>query len=212
MDHARDVLSYWFGPAGATPERLTERMAMWFPANPDSEAVQQQDHELTARFEPLLQRAREGRLDSWADSPRQRLALILLLDQFPRNVYRGTPQAFTSDERAAALTLAGMQSAADAALQPLERVFFYMPLQHAESLPVQEESLTAYRRLFNETSGAMQRIAANTLKYAELHHDLIRRFGRFPHRNAILGRPSTAAELELLEEENLDFGQRPRRG
>ncbi len=210
MDHARDVLDYWFGKRESDAESLTKRMAFWFPTDGNSEIVALFDREIAARFEPLMQRAQDGQLDAWADSPRRRLALILLFDQFPRNVHRGSARAFATDERALALTLAGMQGAADAALQPLERVFFYMPLQHSESLDVQEESLAAYRRLFDETSGALQRVAANTLKYAQLHHELIRRFGRFPHRNALLGRQSTAGEQALLDEEGMDFGQRPR--
>ena len=144
---------------------------------------------------------------SWADSPRRRLSLILLLDQFPRHVHRGTARAFAADREALALTLSGMQSAADAALTPVERIFFYMPLQHAELGDAQEESVAAYRRLLNEAPQELKSMFASALESAQLHHSIVARFGRFPHRNQVLRRADTAEEEAFLREGGHAFGQ-----
>jgi len=207
MDDARAVLDFWFGRPNRSPSQLAARMSFWFATDAPADLIALRDQDLERRFATLLAHAQAGQLDAWADSPRRRLALILLFDQFPRNVYRGTPRAFATDERALSLALDGMQRAADAALGPLERVFFYMPLQHAEYLAAQEESLTAYRRLAAEAPSELQRVITACLKFAERHHELVCRFGRFPHRNAILGRDSTPEEEAFLNEAHEDFGQ-----
>ena len=146
---------------------------------------------------------------SWRRGPTVRgaVSLILLLDQFPRHVYRGTERAFATDREALALTVSGMQSAADAALTPVERIFFYMPLQHAEVSDAQEESVAAYRRLLNEAPEELKPMFASSLASAELHRSILARFGRFPHRNRVLGRASTAEEAEYLEPGGQTFGQ-----
>ena len=125
----------------------------------------------------------QGELASWADSPRRCLSLLILLDQFPRNIYRGTARAFAGDDQAVAITLSGMESAADGALDIVERIFFYMPLQHCEVREVQEESVAAYRRLLTEAPQEMRGAFDDALKAAEEHRSIIERFGRFPHRN-----------------------------
>lgn len=204
-DRASELRRVWFGALPLTAERLAERMAFWFPTSEDER--RRSDDALRARFEPLVAEAAEGRLATWAASPRRCLALILLLDQLPRNLYRGTPRAFATDGQALALALSGIQSGADAALDPAERLFFYMPLQHAESREAQEESIAAYRRLLAEAPEALRATFATTLEFAEAHREIIRRFGRFPHRNRILGRPSTPEEEAYLERAAESFGQ-----
>jgi uncharacterized protein (DUF924 family) len=135
-------------------------------------------------------------MDSWASSPRRRLALILLFDQVPRNIYRGTPRAWAYDSRALALSFEGIQLAADQALEPMERVFFYLPLEHAESLEAQDASVKAFTRLAAEAPAELRGSLDYNRQYAEGHREVIRKFGRFPYRNAALGRESTAAEKE----------------
>lgn len=216
-DRASELREAWFGALPLTAPRLEERMRFWFgderprdeqPRDERPRAERRQrDEALRARFEPLVVDAAQGRLASWAGGPRRRLSLILLLDQLPRNLYRGTPRAFATDGEALALSLSGIQSGADAALDVAERLFFYMPLQHAESVEAQEESVAAYRRLHSEAPDALQPAFARTLEYAEAHREVIRRFGRFPHRNRILGRTSTEEELAYLAEVGSDFGQ-----
>jgi uncharacterized protein (DUF924 family) len=199
MDAAHSVLEYWFGDSGRSASALDERMRFWFGTAHDAE--------MRERFGDLARRAADGELAAWADSPRRRLALILLLDQMPRNLHRGTALAFAQDEKALALALSGMQVGADAALTPVERLFFYMPLQHAESRDVQDESVAAFRRLAGEAPEEMRGAFDASLRYAELHRTLIERFGRFPHRNRVLGRESTREEIEYLQSGSETFGQ-----
>ena len=203
MDEARSVREFWFGKLPLSPQALGERMGFWFG---EDELTARRDEQIRSRFGELFERAAAGELESWADGPRRRLSLIILLDQFPRNLFRGGARAFAFDEKALALTLSGMQSGADAALDAVERIFFYTPLQHAESLEVQEESVAAYRRLLAEAPEELRGSFAGVLDYAENHRSIIERFGRFPHRNDVLGRASTPAEEAWLHESQR-FGQ-----
>ena len=155
----------------------------------------------------MIERAARGELASWADSPRRRLSLLILLDQFPRNIYRGTARAFAYDSQALGLALSGMQSAADGALDVVERIFFYMPLQHAEAREVQDESVAAYRRLLTEAPPELRGAFESALQSAQLHRSLIEQFGRFPHRNRALGRSATPAEETWLREHPRSLGQ-----
>lgn len=206
MDEARSIRDFWFGTVPLTADGLTRRMPFWFGEG-GSPLRERRDEHIRVRFGALLDRAARGELASWADGPRRRLSLIILLDQFPRSIFRGTSRAFAHDSEALALTLSGMQSAADAALTVVERIFFYLPLQHAERPEVQEESVAAYRRLLSEAPGPLHGHFASALRSAENHHEIIERFGRFPYRNRALGRESTPAELEWLRAGGSSFGQ-----
>lgn len=202
MDEARAVREFWFGTGPLTPAALDRRMDFWFGAE-----GARHDEQIRTRFGGLLERAAAGTLSGWADGPRRRLSLILVLDQFPRHMFRGTARAYEYDAQALALTLSGMQSGADAALDFAERLFFYMPLQHAESRDAQDESVAAFRRLLGELPPGLHASFADTLLSAEKHRAIIERFGRFPHRNALLGRASTAEEAQWLAEGGASFGQ-----
>ncbi|WP_299443711.1 DUF924 family protein [uncultured Rhodospira sp.] len=184
---ADDLLAFWFGTPD-DPEYGGFR-DVWFEK---SEAF---DAEVGARFAEAHARAARGELDGWAVTPKGALALILLLDQVPRNIHRGTPRAFATDGKALDAAKQALRDGHDTALTPVERLFLYMPFQHAEDLVEQERSLTLYDRLGIE--GAQ--------KSAHRHHEIIALFGRFPHRNAILGRDSTPEELAFLEEPNSSF-------
>lgn len=205
MDEALEVRQFWLGKVPLKPEGVTARLALWF--GDAAEEQRRADELIRARFGALIDRAAAGELSAWADSPRRRLSLILLLDQFPRHVYRGTERAFATDRDALALTLSGMQSAADAALTPVERIFFYMPLQHAELRDAQEESVAAYRRLLEEAPQELAGIFKDALESAELHRSIVARFGRFPHRNRLLERRGTAEEEAYLQQGGRTFGQ-----
>lgn len=207
MAEARKIREFWFGiklPLSA--EQLTQRMQIWFGEQP-AYLRQRNDDTCRALFEPLVQQALSGELTIWADSPRRRLSLILLLDQFTRNIYRGTSRAFAGDEQALALSLSGLQSSADAALDVAERLFFYMPLQHAETREAQDESVIAFRRLWMDAPEPQKPIFKSALSYAERHRDVIGRFGRFPHRNRTLGRLSTPEEQNYLRSGRQDFSK-----
>lgn len=203
----QEVLDYWFGTSSLSATLLAQRMALWFGDSDSPELSWQIDETLRLRFGAAIRAALEGKLDDWASSPRRRLALILLLDQFPRNVHRGTAAAYSGDAQALPLALTGMQLGADIALNTAERLFFYMPLQHAESLEVQEESLTVFERLMHEAPEDQRALFANALQFAREHHAIVARFGRFPHRNAVLGRTSTPGERSWLAEHGDSFGQ-----
>ncbi len=206
MDEARSVRDFWFGTLPLSAAQLQQRMRFWF-GNEPTPLRRERDEAIRSRFAQLLERAGSGELDSWADGPRRRLSLIILLDQFPRNIYRGSARAFAYDARALGLALSGMQSAADAALDVVERVFFYMPLQHAESGEVQDESVAAYRRVLAEASADVHAFFASSLRSAEHHRSIIEQFGRFPHRNRVLDRPSTPQEEQWLARSGDSFGQ-----
>jgi uncharacterized protein (DUF924 family) len=206
MDHATPVLDFWFGREDFTPAILRERMGTWFGTG-DAASAQLRDQDIAQRFGALVGRALAGELQGWADSPRQRLALILLLDQFPRHLHRGSAQAFAGDARALELTLDGMQKGADAALDPVMRIFFCMPLQHSELPDAQEDSVLAFRRLAEDAPAELRPVFDGVTEFARRHRDIIARFGRFPHRNAVLDRASTPEELEWLSGGGERFGQ-----
>ena len=206
MDEARGVRDFWFGKLPLSAEGFSRRMLFWF-GDESSPLRRRRDEQIRVRFGALVERAARGELAGWADGPRRRLSLILLLDQFPRNMFRGSARAFATDAQALALTLSGMQSAADAALEVVERIFFYMPLQHAESREVQEESVAAYRRVLSEAPAELREHFVSSLRSAENHRAIIERFGRFPYRNQVLGRSSTPQERDWLREGGSSFGQ-----
>lgn len=177
-----DVLSFWFGP---DPE---ERRAVWFQK--DSKF----DDAITARFASLYENALGGALDTMANTPRGCLALVILLDQFPRNMFRNDARAFATDEKALQLARLAIKNGFDRELTDLQRQFLYMPYQHSEVLEDQRRSVVLFETL-----------DANTHEYAVRHLEIVERFGRFPHRNAALGRDSTEAEAAFLSEPNSSF-------
>jgi uncharacterized protein (DUF924 family) len=173
---AAEVLRFWF----------EEHPKDWFVKNPAFDA------EIRARFLALHEAAAAGQLAHWADDPRTCLALVIVLDQFPRNIFRGTPLAFATDAQALAVARGVVSRGFDAAYLPAQRWFAYLPFEHAEDLAAQRESLVLYERLRGDPP------SASPIAYAQRHYAVIERFGRFPHRNAILGRDSTPAEREFL--------------
>jgi uncharacterized protein (DUF924 family) len=205
MRSANDVLDFWFGKGPMDPARLTERNTFWFGGD-GPEAGAARDATIKALLEPMLERAAHGEFAAWAGSPKRRLALILLYDQVPRNAYRGTAAQFAFDREALALSIEGLQLAADAALEPWERLFFYLPLEHAESMDAQDMALAAITRLAAEAPPEYRQWCEGLVFYANKHRDLIRLFGRFPHRNPVLERPDTPEEAAWLKEHPNYFG------
>jgi uncharacterized protein (DUF924 family) len=199
------ILYFWFGPKPYSRATVAQHGRFWFDSPAAPELMPQTDELIRERFAPTLQAAQLGALRSWESSPRRRLALILVLDQFSRHCYRGSAAAYAQDQAALSLSVSGMQFGADAALDPLERVFFYMPLQHAESLEVQDESVAAFRRLLGEAPAELRGVFESSLSAAVEHRYLIERFGRFPDRNAALGRESEDREQDWLASEGQRF-------
>ena len=195
------ILAFWFKEQQQSAPQVDRRMETWFGGD---EAF---DLEVEREFADEVESASNGKLDHWADEPRGRLALILLLDQFRRNIFRNTAKAFEKDKKALKLCVEGAMQKQDQALTPIERVFLYMPLQHAESAKVQAKSVELYTRLAEAVSPTYRETFQTVAYYAELHRDIIEQFGRFPYRNKLLGRTNTPAEDEYLSGDAPDFGQ-----
>lgn len=197
---AQQVLDFWFGPLPLTSERLAARMQLWFGGDAHGEIRTLRDEDAARRFLPLIEAALDGQLSAWQSSPRRQLALVLLLNSLPQQALRNTAAAYAGHAQALQITLAGLQQGADATLRPLERLFYYLPLQHAESAELQEESVAAFRRLPDEADDIERPAVEVALAVAQRQQAIIRQFGRFPERNAALGRSSTAEELAFLRE------------
>lgn len=181
-----DILTFWFDEAGPSK---------WF------EKDETFDAEIRERFGAVTHQARDGKLETWCETARGCLALIILIDQFSRNIHRGSPLTWSADAHGLALTRLALDKGFDAALGHAERKFLYMPLMHSEVLADQERSVELFQRLADE--GAEN--GAVTVDYAIRHRDIVARFGRFPHRNGILGRESTPEEIELLKDPDASF-------
>ncbi len=194
IDRIEAILHYWFGNAERMALPSEHRTWIWFSGD---QAI---DGEIKQQFQQDYKSAVQGSHDLWRKTPRGSLALIILLDQFSRHIHRHLPQAFEQDKQALEICLQGVEHSYDHQLSLIERVFFYFPLMHSESPEMQALSVRAYQMLaaiaFPETRALFERF----LDYAVRHRDLIVQYGRFPHRNEILGRPSTAAELAFLKE------------
>ena len=186
----QSVLDWWFGSASSSAEVAAARGTLWFGKR-DS-----QDREAHERF---------AGLEDWNQQPEGWLARVLLLDQLPRMIFRDTPRAFAGDAGAQALVRAGMAEGWDARLTPIQRVFIYLVLEHAEDLAVQDQAVACFRALRNAAPESERQLFDDYLDYAERHRRVIARFARFPHRNAILGRASSAAELSFLQEPGSRF-------
>jgi uncharacterized protein (DUF924 family) len=169
-----EVLDFWFAP---------DVKAHWFDSSPDLDA------KIRARFSQPCDDARNGALDGWAETPDGALALLILLDQFPRNLHRGSGQAFASDAKAREISARAREHGFDLKVEQDRRTFFYLPLMHSETVDDQRECMRLYEQHGDERS----------LDFARQHHDIIARFGRFPHRNHALGRKSTEDERIFLE-------------
>ena len=189
MSSAAEVLAFWFGEPPAAQPR-----GEWFRKDPAFDAL------ISTHFGAAIEAALIGGFQDWDASPSGALARIVLLDQFTRNSFRDTPRAFAGDALALAAAQALVASGADQQLQPLQRWFAYLPFEHAESHEMQRESL----RLFGALAAAEPNMADAQL-YAQKHADIIERFGRYPHRNAVLGRVSTSEEEAFLRQPGSSF-------
>jgi uncharacterized protein (DUF924 family) len=196
----QEVLDFWFGDGLLRDWPTTDRNALWFGGGTAQDAL------ITQRFGPLVESALGGGLCDWESGLESRLALIVVLDQFARNVFRGQARAFAGDGRAQTLVLQTLALAQDAELPSVGRVFLYMPLMQAESLALQEECVARFTRLLASTTPELHDTLASNLRFACQHLDIIKKFDRFPHRNAAVGRVSTPEEEAFLTD-GPRFGQ-----
>lgn len=185
------VLAFWFG----TPDdaEFTKPRRAWFTKDPAFDA------EIRRRFGRLYEDALAGRCDHWRDDPQACLALILLFDQFSRNMFRDTPRAFAADPRALELARHAVAMGFDRRVPVVHRAFFYLPFEHSEDIADQHRAVALFEAVDPHPG------KAEGIDYAVRHRDIIARFGRFPHRNAILGRESTAEEIAFLNQPNSSF-------
>lgn len=197
---AQAVLDYWLGDALTLGWPSTERQSLWFRGGP---AV---DAEIQSRFGALVDEALDGGLLTWERTPLARLALVILLDQFTRNIYRGRARAFAGDPRAQRLVREALAAHEDEVLPLAGLIFLYLPLEHAEDPALQEESVRRFAALKARATPACAESFARNLDFAYQHRDIVARFGRFPHRNAALGRESTPDETAFLHD-GPRFGQ-----
>ena len=185
------VLEFWFG-SRASPEYGKAHDA-WF------KKADEFDAEIRSRFLDTYKRAAAGQLESWKAAPDSLLALIVVLDQFPRNLFRGNGRMFATDREALAAAQLGVARGDDRTFLPVERWFAYLPFEHAEDLAMQRRSLELFDGLRDDPG------SAGTIDYSRRHYEIIARFGRFPHRNALLDRPSTPEEIEFLAQPGSSF-------
>lgn len=186
----QQVLDFWF--AELEPKE-------WFKGGASV------DDRIRERFESLIEPVYSGEKKDWFESPQGRLAAILVLDQFPRNLYRSEARSFAYDDRALALSLEGVSLGLDRQLEPLQRVFFYLPLEHSEVMEDQDLSVARFAHLVTRVEADQAETFRGYLDYAWKHYVIIKRFGRYPHRNEILGRESSEAEKKFLMEPGSSF-------
>lgn len=202
MEHRiAEILKFWFADSISKPSVASERIDYWFGASDELDQVIKED------FVEDVAYASDGKLASWTATVHGQLALVLLLDQFRRSLYRGTPAAFSKDPAALRVCLEGIRHRHDKQLSTLEQVFYYMPMQHAELRAVQEQSVKSFQGLVDEVEPQWRQYYEGFLDYAEMHRDIVATFGRFPHRNRILGRANTPDEEAFLAGDAQTFSQ-----
>jgi uncharacterized protein (DUF924 family) len=195
----KSILDYWFGANADDGAVAKEKSALWWKSDP---AV---DEELRSNFADAVESAGRNELEDWTSTPQGLLALILLCDQLPRNIHRNTPRAFAFDPIARTHCRDGIARGFDIRLRPIERVFHYLPLEHSESVADQDDSVRLFSDLANNAGAQTRELFGGYLRFAERHREIIERFGRFPHRNRILGRDSTAEEIAFLQTPGSSF-------
>ena len=196
-----DILAFWFEGVADDPQAIAERSKLWFQSDPAFDRLCRE------RFGELHERTARGELDAWQETPRGALALVVVLDQFSRNIHRGTGAAFACDAKALACCLHARERGFDDLLRPVERMFLYMPFQHTENRERQDESVRVWEALAASVEGELAEYFAGSIGHAREHRDIVHRFGRFPHRNAALGRDSTPEEQQYLDEGAPRYGQ-----
>ena len=191
----KKILDFWFGDIKKSGIPGKEKQNIWWIKD------KKLDELIKKQFENHLVEANSKEIDEISDNPNEILAYVILLDQFSRNIYRDTPAAFAQDEKALSIVIKGLVAGVDKKMQAYERAFFYMPLMHSEDIDIQKKSVECFSAFESEykDSNNFAKLVTQNKKYAVLHHDIIERFGRYPHRNGILGRESTTEEIEFLK-------------
>ena len=198
------IIGFWFGSSDSPVEINAQKKTLWWFKSKEIDA------DIKQRFASLSKAVHVSLPDEWKDEPRSLLAAIICLDQFPRNMYRGLPEAFSYDPRARELALQLVDSGKDRELLNMHRVFCYLPFEHSEDIDDQQRAIALYKNLLSEvvSSGANKEVCdifEHSYQFAVRHLEIIERFGRFPHRNSIMGRPSSEEELDFLSQPGSSF-------
>lgn len=193
-DYLQAILEFWFGDPRTEETTYQARRKFWFGKQPEFDAA------IAEKFREVYEQATSGKLDAWQQEPLGCLGLIIVLDQFSRNMFRDTPQAFATDAKALSVAQQSVNREFDRALDPLQRIFVYLPFEHSENREHQAQSVALFRQLHADAPELF-----DVLDYALRHQVVIERFGRFPHRNRILGRESTPEEIEFLKQPGSSF-------
>jgi uncharacterized protein (DUF924 family) len=198
QDHCL-ILDFWFGNSADDVQIFEQKSSLWWRKD------EELDREIESAFSAALKRLIAGQLTFWKQDAESLLAMIILADQFSRNIYRNKAKAFAQDDLALALSLEGLESRIDLKLGIAQRIFFYMPLEHSESMSMQDRSVEMFEQLCESAPENVRQEIIENLDYAIKHREVIEKFGRFPHRNAILGRESRPEEIEYLKQPGSGF-------
>lgn len=201
MAHPDELLEFWFADALDSPQAAEARGSFWFGSDPATDSL------IWELYADAVTDAAAGHYDDWLQTARGRLALIILLDQFPRNIFRGTAEVYRYDPVVITLAQAGVALGQLAGMSVPEQAFFLMPYQHSEELEVQRAGVALMQAMVAEAPAEWRQTAQNFADFAVRHHDIVESYGRFPHRNRVLGRSSTDAEERFLQEGGETFGQ-----
>lgn len=194
-----DILGFWFGTESDEKLIIRQQSDLWWGKSRPS------DNAIKKRFGGIYRAAINDELSGWERNAKSRLAMIILLDQFSRVIHRDTMNAFVQDNKALKITQEGVSQGFDKSLRLIERVFYYMPLEHAENIDIQNQSVALFQQLYFESPVELKTEFQNYLNFAEQHRDIIKRFNRFPHRNSVLKRISGAEEIAFLAEPESSF-------
>jgi uncharacterized protein (DUF924 family) len=200
MKVAEEILEFWFGALDDNGFAEPGKAKLWF----GGKTV---DALIAERFGEWVEQALASKLDAWADNPQGLMALVTLLDQFPRNIYRGSQQAYSGDARAREWVNLAIANGSDRTMPAAWRLMLYLPLEHTENLSEQNLSVAMYELLLASTPELCREQVTDSLRWARRHRDIVARFGRFPHRNAVMQRPSTGQERDWLAQGGERFGQ-----
>lgn len=200
MSMIESILNFWFADIGDGFE-IGQQQALWYGGG---EAL---DQDIREQFAPWLQSAKADLLKDWCNTPQGTLALVLLLDQFSRNIHRGDGEAFAGDAQALAIVKEGVENGVDLQLTWVQRSFFYMPFEHSEQLSDQNQAVELFEQLLLQAPNSGEKYLQSSLRFAIHHREIIQQFGRFPHRNESLQRESTVQELAYLNSGGARFGQ-----
>jgi uncharacterized protein (DUF924 family) len=199
IDDINKTLGFWFGNETDEKNVIRKQSELWWGKGVDA------DINIKEQFEELYQLAVNDKLNDWLKSPKGQLALIILIDQFSRVINRDSADAFSQDSKALAMALEGVSKNCDKSLSFIERVFYYMPLEHSENLDDQSQCVALFQKLLFEVPENLKNEFQGYLQFAEKHKEIIERFHRFPHRNKVLNRISSAEELEFLIQPGSSF-------